>query len=341
MINQIVRGDCLEVMRQIPDSSIDLILTDPPYFKFKSEDWDRQWDKAEHFLEWIDKLCIEWQRVLKPNGSLYCFASPGMSARVEVTISKHFTILNRLIWDKSTGGGRHRHASKESLRAFFPASEFIIFAEQKGADNTAKGEAGYLRECDRLRGFVFEPIRAYLDGEREKAGLSVRDIAVKFRERTGSRTVTGMAGHWFTTVQWTLPTIENYVWLSGITDYCYFLCPYEQLRQQYEQLRQQYEQLRRPFSVSKDVPFTDVWRFPVVQSYKDKHPCEKPLSLLEHTILSSSRPGDLVLDCFAGSGSILKAAQATGRQYIGIEIDPVWVDRASERLKTFQLRMFN
>lgn len=47
--NTIINADCLEAMKLISDNSIDLICTDPPYFKVKKESWDRQWDKPKNF----------------------------------------------------------------------------------------------------------------------------------------------------------------------------------------------------------------------------------------------------------------------------------------------------
>jgi adenine-specific DNA-methyltransferase len=116
------------------------------------------------------------------------------------------------------------------------------------------------------RGFVFEPIRAYLDSERDKAGFTIREVAENFQRKTGSRTVTGMAGHWFTSVQWVLPTEENYLWLRN-------LFGVESLRLEYESLRLEYESLRRPFNVTADVPYTDVWTFPTVQQKSWESPC--------------------------------------------------------------------
>lgn len=94
-INQIYEGDCLEIMPGIDDGSIDLIVTDPPYYKAVNEPWDRQWDDPDIFLEWIGECCLQWHRILKPNGSLYVFASPKMAARVEVKIGKIFNVMNR------------------------------------------------------------------------------------------------------------------------------------------------------------------------------------------------------------------------------------------------------
>ena len=54
--------------------------------------------------------------------------------------------------------------------------------------------------------------------------------------------------------------------------------------------------------------------------------------MLEHIISASTRPGALVLDCFAGSGSTLAAAKKLGRNFMGIEIDPHWVDVCQKNL---------
>ena len=47
---RLIQGDCLDVLPTLEDSSVDLILTDPPYYKVKGEAWDRQWDTAAGFL---------------------------------------------------------------------------------------------------------------------------------------------------------------------------------------------------------------------------------------------------------------------------------------------------
>jgi site-specific DNA-methyltransferase (adenine-specific) len=328
-------GDCLDVMRGMADNSIDAIVTDPPYFKVKGDAWDRQWDKPAQFLAWLDTIAEQWQRLLKPNGSLYCFASSRMAARVECKIAERFAVLNRICWAKPAFSTKAEMNPKHWQRLFFPVTEYIVFAEHHGADNIAKGEAGYVAKCDELRGFVFEPLRAYLDGERARSGLTVRQVAEAFQKKSGSRTVTGMAGHWFGQVQWALPTLENYEWLRELL---HLRGNWEQnaregfLRREYEDLRREYEDLRRPFSVTADVPYTDVWTFPTVQHYKGKHPCEKPLAMMEHIIRASTRPDAVVLDCFAGSGATGEACRNLGRDFIGIEKDEKYAQAARHRL---------
>ena len=110
----------------------------------------------------------------------------------------------------------------------------------------------------------------------------------------------------------------------------------EYLRREYEDLRREYEDLRRPFTVTADVPYTDVWDFATVQAYAGKHPCEKPPDMMRHIVQASSRPDAVVLDCFCGSGNALVAARDLGRQYIGIDISEHWCDVARERLRVTQ-----
>ena len=68
---------------------------------------------------------------------------------------------------------------------------------------------------------------------------------------------------------------------------------------------------------------------------KYKHPTCKPVPLLENHIINSSNEGDVVLDCFMGSGSTGVAALNTNRQFIGIELDENYFNIAKERLENF------
>jgi adenine-specific DNA-methyltransferase len=324
-------GDCLEVMPTLADNSVDLILTDPPYYKVKGEWWDRQWDTPQGFLDWLNSILAQMHRVLKPNGSLYLFASPKMAARVEVLISEQFNVIQHITWRKPPYSTKAEMFRKEDLRSFFPASEEIIFAEQKNGDFDYRYSDGTLHYR------IMQPIRDYLNAERERAGVSVGDV-----DRT---TKTAMASHWFThPSQWVLPTKERYEELREVFSRLnhggsYLEREYEDLRREYEDLRREYEDLRRPFSVTADVPYTDVWDFSTVSHYPGKHPCEKPPEMLEHIIKASSRPGATVLDCFMGTGSTGKACEKLGRNFIGIEIDPNYFSIAQRRIEAAQQQL--
>lgn len=63
-----------------------------------------------------------------------------------------------------------------------------------------------------------------------------------------------------------------------------------------------------------------------------RHPAQKPVDLLERMITKSSNPGDLVLDCFAGSGSTGEACILTGRRFLGFELNQDYYQDAKEWL---------
>ena len=65
------------------------------------------------------------------------------------------------------------------------------------------------------------------------------------------------------------------------------------------------------------------------------HPTVKPVALVADAIMDCSRRGDMVLDPFAGSGTVLIAAERTGRRAAALEIDPRYVDLAVKRWQAF------
>ena len=285
--------DCLEAMVELPGGSVNLMATDPPYFKVKGEAWDRQWDRPEQFIAWVGRLCEQWQRILAPNGSLYVFASPKMAARVEVEVGRWFEVLNHIVWRKPPFGTKAEMFVKEDLRCFFPASESIIFAEHRNVSARPGGEAW----------------NSLIHDSRIRQNMSRQDVSEYV---VGSRS--GACWNWESGIRF--PCREHW----------------QKLRDLFPRLPR-YQDVERPFTVTADVPYTDVWDFRTVGHYKGKHPCEKPLDMMEHIVTASSRPGDLVLDGFAGSGTTGVAAVRLGRRFIGFEINEDYCRIANERIE--------
>ena len=75
-----------------------------------------------------------------------------------------------------------------------------------------------------------------------------------------------------------------------------------------------------------------------VDKQKYKHPTIKPLELIEYHIENSSKEGDLLLDCFAGSGTTLVGAINKNRRYIGFEIDKNYYKIAKKRIEEAVLK---
>jgi site-specific DNA-methyltransferase (adenine-specific) len=62
--------DCLDYLQSLASESVDMVLTDPPYFKIVKNDWDNQWKTEQEYLNWCLKWTRECIRVLKPGGSM-------------------------------------------------------------------------------------------------------------------------------------------------------------------------------------------------------------------------------------------------------------------------------
>ena len=81
----------------------------------------------------------------------------------------------------------------------------------------------------------------------------------------------------------------------------------------------------------------DVWQIDIIgatSGERSEYPTQKPIAVLERILLASSKPGDLILDCFAGSGTTLVAAEKLGRRWIGCDINKGAIQTTSKRLQT-------
>lgn len=251
-------------------------------------------------------------RYSPPHASVWVFASPQLATDVEVTVRDRFRVLNNVRWTKAAGW--HQKADMKTIRSFLTPWEAIIFAEQY-ADQYGDAAKALRRE-------LYSPFGRYLQIEWERAGWKSgalgkalgRDSALPTRWAEGS----------------SLPNPSDYQRMRDLLNQT----PGDYLRREYEDLRREYEDLRRPFTPAERRLATDIWDFAPVKPYPGKHPCEKPAPLLRHMIETSTRPGALVLDPFAGSGSTLEVAAATGRYALGIEKSEEYCEKIARRLST-------
>ncbi|MEQ5709248.1 site-specific DNA-methyltransferase [Providencia huaxiensis] len=337
----LVNDDSLSYIKTLPDNCIDLIATDPPYFQVKSCNWDNQWENVTAYLSWLDEMLAEFWRVLKPNGSLYMFCGSKLAADTELLVRERFDVLNHIIWAKPSGPWRRQN--KESLRSYFPATERIIFAEHYQSPYKGKS-SGYLQRRRELKENTLRPLIEYFKQARDSLGITAKEI----HQATGKQ----MASHWFGYSQWQLPNESDYLKLQELFNqvavkqfsdnplsrqHADLVSEQKLLNREYHELSQQYQLLRRPFTVTVDVPYTDVWVYPPVQYYPGKHPCEKPSAMMEHIIDSSSREGDVVADFFMGSGATIKAALKLNRRVIGVELETDRFEQTKEEINNMKL----
>ncbi|MEX6250055.1 DNA-methyltransferase [Providencia hangzhouensis] len=337
----LVNDDSLSYIKTLPDNCIDLIATDPPYFQVKSCNWDNQWKNVTAYLSWLDEMLAEFWRVLKPNGSLYMFCGSKLAADTELLVRERFDVLNHIIWAKPSGPWRRQN--KESLRSYFPATERILFAEHYQSPYKGKS-SGYLQRRRELKENTLKPLIEYFKQARDSLGITAKEI----HQATGKQ----MASHWFGYSQWQLPNESDYLKLQELFNqvavkqfsdnplsrqHADLVSEQKLLNREYHELSQQYQLLCRPFSVTVDVPYTDVWVYPPVQYYPGKHPCEKPSAMMEHIINSSSREGDVVADFFMGSGATIKAALKLNRRVIGVELETDRFEQTKEEINNMKL----
>jgi site-specific DNA-methyltransferase (adenine-specific) len=136
--------------------------------------------------------------------------------------------------------------------------------------------------------------------------------------------------HYFGNSQWVFPTKEIYEGILQTTGY--FKRPYESLRQEYESLRYTFNnQTVMTSDFNKQCWNNNVWNYEIAP--KTWHITPKPVDLIENIIRHSSNEGDTVLDPFMGSGTTGVACINTNRKFIGIELEPEYVEIANRRIQ--------
>ena len=115
-LNQILAGDCIEIMNALPENSVDLIFADPPYNlqlkgdlhrpdNSKVDAVDDHWDQFSGFAAY-DRFTRDWlaaaRRILKPNGAIWVIGSYHNIFRVGAELQNQgFWILNDVVWRKA------------------------------------------------------------------------------------------------------------------------------------------------------------------------------------------------------------------------------------------------
>ena len=149
MIGKVIQGDCLDVMRDIPDKSIDLILTDPPYgigyLSTRTDNHDRM--KNDNFDDWLKVLplwLLEFQRILTDTGCCCCCCGGGgktpVTAIFIMEAIKHFNLIQTLVWKKFIGlGWRYRPAYENIAILSKSKDNYNFYDETKKCSNVIEG----------------------------------------------------------------------------------------------------------------------------------------------------------------------------------------------------------
>lgn len=242
-LNQIVQGDCLDILKTIPDDSVDVAFADPPFNLKKRYNSTKDDLETQAYLDWSASWIREMVRVTKPTGSIFLHNIPKWLTHYANFLNQWAHFKHWIAWDAPTA---------PMGKTLQPSHYGILF---------------YVKDLKRN----------------------------KFYEIRGSHKRCRQCG-----------------WLHK--DYG------------------GKKEALHPFGPLLSDVWTDIHRVRH-HKYRDDHPCQLPVHLLERIILMASDEGDVILDPFSGAGATAIAAKRLGRKYIGVELDGEYVRISENKLK--------
>jgi site-specific DNA-methyltransferase (adenine-specific) len=114
-IDQVILGDSLEVLKQIPDNSVDTIITDPPYgIAFMGKEWDSFGTDLQKYQEWTRQWASEVLRVAKPGATMLAFGGTRTFHRMTCGLEDAgWEIRDTLMWIYGQGFPKSLNIGKE------------------------------------------------------------------------------------------------------------------------------------------------------------------------------------------------------------------------------------
>ena len=303
-----------DVARLMDGQKATLMHADPPYGMGKEADGvanDNLRGKA------LDGFQMDWWGAFRPhlvpNASAYIWGNAPDLWRLWYVAglgeSERLEMRNEIVWDKINVPGM----ASPDLTQYPEASERCLFF-QFGNQFLGNINAEDFPE-------TWEPLRAYMEEQAKAAGMAASDV----KRVCG----VGMYGHWFTRSQFNLIPEARYQALQQAYP-GHFMRPWSDLKAEWDRVKggptAEIQGARSYFDNAHE-PMTDVWKFPrVIGEERHGHATPKPVAMMERVMKSSSRPGDVVVEPFGGSGSTLIGAEATGRRCFTMELQALYCD---------------
>lgn len=351
-------GDCLEILKTLPDNSVDSVVTDPPYgLSFMGKRWDYDVPSVEVWAE-----CL---RVLKPGGHLLAFAGTRTQHRMAVRIEDAgFEIRDMIAWVYGSGFPKSHNLKDEWNgwgTALKPALEPITVARKpligtvaenvlahgtgalnidgcrigraaddvsgwsqsgsNASENRAMSGANYAREAKPDADGRW-PANLIHDGSEEVvAGFPLAGGG--FGKRWASTQIYG-GGKGFTEA-----TGETFGYGDTGSAARFFYCAKASKKDRNEGC--EHITPKHYSHDGRETPIDNAYQRNSSNS-SNSHPTVKPTDLMRYLCRLVTPPGGVVLDPFMGSGSTGKAAMREGFRFIGIERDPDYMKIAEARI---------
>ena len=285
---KLYKGDCLKMLDNLEDKSVQLVCIDPPYNIGKDT-----WDTISNYNDFMISVIKILEKKLKDNGSFFMFHNDmQMISELMVSMKQSTKLIFRqmIVWNKRFDGSSKKgfmdgFVVKNDMHNFNKMTEYILFYT---FDNSYK-----LKEA------------------RTRLGVDQMTISKEIRSRTG-----GLTG-WYSNLETgkNLPTRETIVPIEkhlGIT---------------YEDIVPKFNNMKTSHSV---------WNYDMAKRCP-VHITPKPLDLLKNIIYHTTDPGDTVLDCFAGSGTMGYASLETNRKCVLIEKELKYCNYIIDEIKKTQI----
>ena len=117
--------DCIEYLKSLDDRSVDLIVTDPPYYRVVKDEWDNQWFTSDEYYAWCEQWITELGRVAKWSDSFWLFGLPQQLCHLLPVIQRAgFTFRQQIVVNKGMQAVAGRTSKK--LKMFPTATESIF-----------------------------------------------------------------------------------------------------------------------------------------------------------------------------------------------------------------------
>lgn len=316
-------GDNLEQLKNLPDTSVDLIYIDPPfnsnrnYEVFWGETKEKRAFEDRHestkaYIDFMRPRCIELARVLKKTGSFYYHCDWHASHYVKVMLDQILgenQFRSELVWKRTFAHGNvgKNYGNIADSIFFYVGSKQYTWNQQ------------YVQLTEEEKAAKYPNI----EGKRRWQSVTLRNpgrrpnLHYPYKASNGVTYQPHPNGWSCDLTRMQKYDRENRLHFPKKVDGALRLKMYED--------ESPGERLQ---NIWTDIP-------PIAANASERlgYPTQKPLALLERIIASSSNPGDLVLDAFCGCGTALVAAENLDRQWIGIDVSPTACRVMAQRLK--------
>ncbi|HEX2963438.1 MAG TPA: DNA methyltransferase [Ignavibacteriales bacterium] len=116
----IINGSCMEWTRVLPSGFADLLFLDPPYNLAKDfNGWKFSRQRVTDYTGWLDEILSSLKHMLKPSASIYICGDWFTSASIFEAASRHFTVRNRITWEREKGRGAKANWKNSSEDIWF------------------------------------------------------------------------------------------------------------------------------------------------------------------------------------------------------------------------------